>query len=93
MTLLRCVGVMESSLKQELADLNATPEQRITFDSFAGQTNIRLWAKAGSQATLDEKLMRLKRPFPNASAIMSLVKKWIAWKPSFCKNSSKIICI
>lgn len=59
-TLLRCVGVMESSLKQELADLNANPEQRITFDSFAGQTNIRLWAKANSQAALDQKLMQLK---------------------------------
>ncbi|WP_420643603.1 competence/damage-inducible protein A [Candidatus Leptofilum sp.] len=59
-TLLRCVGVMESSLKQDLADLNANAEQRITFDSFAGQTNIRLWAKASSEAALNEKLARLK---------------------------------
>ncbi|WP_420630184.1 molybdopterin-binding protein [Candidatus Leptofilum sp.] len=59
-SLLRCVGVMESSLKQELADLNATPEQRITFDSFAGQTNIRLWAKANHEAALNEKLTQLK---------------------------------
>lgn len=58
--LLRCVGVMESNLKQELADLNASSEQRITFDSFAGQTNIRLWAKANSKSVLEEKLQRLK---------------------------------
>lgn len=59
-TLLRCVGVMESSLKQDLADLNASSEQRITFDSFAGQTNIRLWARGKSAAALEEKLRRLK---------------------------------
>jgi nicotinamide-nucleotide amidase len=59
-TLLRCVGVMESNLKQDLADLNASEDQRITFDSFAGQTNIRLWARANSAAVLEEKLRRLK---------------------------------
>ncbi|MBK7896362.1 MAG: hypothetical protein IPJ90_16110 [Anaerolineaceae bacterium] len=59
-TLLRCVGVMESSLKQDLADLNASSEQRITFDSFAGQTNIRLWARAQSAAAVEEQLARLK---------------------------------
>ena len=58
--LLRCVGVMESSLKQDLADLNASSEHRITFDSFAGQTNIRLWAKANSPEKLKEKLQQLK---------------------------------
>ena len=59
-TLLRCVGVMESSVKQDLADLAANSDQRITFDSFAGQTNIRLWAKANSEAALQEKLQALK---------------------------------
>lgn len=59
-TLLRCVGVMESSLKQDLADLNAIPGQRITFDSFAGQTNIRLWARAQTMTAVEEQLARLK---------------------------------
>ena len=59
-TLLRCVGVMESSLKQDLADLAASSDKRITYDSFAGQTNIRLWAKADSPALLQEKLDHLK---------------------------------
>ena len=59
-TLLRCVGVMESSLKQDLADLAASPNHRITFDSFAGQTNIRLWAKASSEESLQEQLQGLK---------------------------------
>lgn len=59
-TLLRSVGVMESSLKQELADLAASSDKRITYDSFAGQTNIRLWAKADSPAVLQEKLDHLK---------------------------------
>jgi len=58
--LLRCVGVMESSLKQDLADLAASPDHRITFDSFAGQTNIRLWAKAKSEQALQEQLHTLK---------------------------------
>ncbi len=59
-TLLRCVGVMESSLKQDLSDLAASPNHRITFDSFAGQTNIRLWAKANSEQALREQLQALK---------------------------------
>jgi nicotinamide-nucleotide amidase len=59
-TLLRCVGVMESSLKQDLADLTTNPNHRITFDSFAGQTNIRLWAKASSEQAVQEKLQTMK---------------------------------
>ena len=59
-TLLRCVGVMESSLKQDLSDLAASSHHRITFDSFAGQTNIRLWAKATSEKSLQEQLQSLK---------------------------------
>lgn len=59
-TLLRCVGVMESSLKQDLADLTTNPNHRITFDSFAGQTNIRLWAKTNSEQALQEQLQGLK---------------------------------
>ena len=59
-TLLRCVGVMESSLKQDLADLASIGSNRITFDSFAGQTNIRLSAKASSDKELQEQLQKLK---------------------------------
>ena len=58
--LLRCIGVMESSLKQDLADLATGNSHRLTFDSFAGQTNIRLWAKASSEQALQEKLQQLK---------------------------------
>lgn len=59
-TLLRCVGVMESSLKQSLADLSVSPERRITFDSFAGQTNIRLQVRASTKSALQEGLSTLK---------------------------------
>lgn len=58
--LLRCVGVMESSLKQDLADLATSSHHRVTFDSFAGQTNIRLWAQANSEQALQEQLQALK---------------------------------
>ncbi len=54
--LLRSVGLMESNLKQELADLAIDPQHRITFDSFAGQTNIRLWVQASSEAEAQSEL-------------------------------------
>jgi len=59
-TLLRSVGVMESSLKQDLAPLITTTRHRITFDSFAGQTNIRLWVQADSEETLQAELQELQ---------------------------------
>lgn len=59
-TLLRCVGVMESSLKQDLADLSIGADRRITFDSFAGQTNIRLQVRASTEAALQDSLRTLK---------------------------------
>ncbi|RMD49983.1 MAG: hypothetical protein D6835_04865 [Candidatus Thermofonsia bacterium] len=40
--LLRTVGVMESTLKDELSDLMINPQYHISFDSFAGQTSIRV---------------------------------------------------
>ncbi len=58
--LLRSVGLMESTLKQELADLATDPQHRVTFDSFAGQTNIRLWVQAGSDAEVKQELDRLQ---------------------------------
>lgn len=54
--LLRSVGLMESNLKQDLADLAVDPQHRITFDSFAGQTNIRLWVQAVSDAEVKSEL-------------------------------------
>ena len=59
--LLRTVGVMESSLKQELADITLDPNYRITFDSFAGQTSIKLWADAESEELVNQKLEHLKQ--------------------------------
>jgi len=58
--LLRSVGVVESSLKQELAPFLNGPHHKITFDSFAGQTNIRIWAEADSEETVQEELERLR---------------------------------
>lgn len=58
--LLRSVGLMESNLKQELADLAIDPQHRVTFDSFAGQTNIRLWVQAPSQEEVQQELDRMQ---------------------------------
>ncbi|HRQ37115.1 MAG TPA: molybdopterin-binding protein [Chloroflexota bacterium] len=57
--LLRSVGLMESNLKQELADLATDPQHRVTFDSFAGQTNIRLWVQANSDEEVKNELHRM----------------------------------
>ncbi len=57
--LLRSVGLMESSLKQDLADLATDPQHRVTFDSFAGQTNIRLWVQANSDEEVQNELRRM----------------------------------
>ncbi|KAA3658614.1 MAG: hypothetical protein DWQ04_24590 [Chloroflexi bacterium] len=58
--LLRSVGVVESSLKQELAPFLNGDHHKITFDSFAGQTNIRVWAEAETEETVQEELERLR---------------------------------
>ncbi|MBX3061039.1 MAG: hypothetical protein KF770_31660 [Anaerolineae bacterium] len=57
--LLRSVGLMESNLKQDLADLATDSQHRITFDSFAGQTNIRLWVQANSDEEVQNELHRM----------------------------------
>jgi len=59
--LLRTVDIMESSLKQELSDLVLPAGHRITYDSFAGQTNIQLWVEAETQEEIDQELEQLKR--------------------------------
>ena len=58
--LLRSVGLMESTLKQELVDMFPEAGQQITYDSFAGQTNIRIWSKAESEEKLQQELNSLR---------------------------------
>ncbi|MCA9969655.1 MAG: hypothetical protein KC425_05545 [Anaerolineales bacterium] len=58
--LLRSVGIMESSVRQQLVDLLSGPAHRITFDSFAGQTDIRIWAEAEAETQLAWELARLR---------------------------------
>ncbi|MFQ5421160.1 MAG: molybdopterin-binding protein [Anaerolineae bacterium] len=59
--ILRTVGVMESSLKLKLADLTETDNRHITFDSFAGQTTIQLWAQAETEASAKKELSLFKK--------------------------------
>jgi nicotinamide-nucleotide amidase len=59
--LLRTVGIMESSLRARLADIDVGPESRISFDSFAGQVDIRLWAEGDSESDVTAELDRLKQ--------------------------------
>lgn len=58
--LLRTVGIMESSIKQELADIAVGSNHRITFDSFAGQTNIRIWAENVTKELVTRELFQLR---------------------------------
>ncbi len=57
---LRTVGVMESSLKQKLSGLAQDARHRVTYDSFAGQTNVQLWVHADSQAEIERELAEMK---------------------------------
>ena len=59
--LLRTVGVMESSLKQKLTDLALDARHRVTYDSFAGQTNLQLWVEADSQEQIERELAAMKQ--------------------------------
>ena len=58
--LLRSVGLMESTLKQELVEMFPQAGQQITYDSFAGQTNVRIWAKAETEDKLQIELNGLR---------------------------------
>lgn len=55
-TLLRTVGIMESSLKERLADLELGAGHRITYDTFAGQTNVRLWVESTDERQVEQEL-------------------------------------
>ena len=59
--ILRTVGVMESSLRQQLADLRPSSNQWIGFDSYAGQTNIRLRVMGESEAEIQMQLAHLRQ--------------------------------
>lgn len=58
--LLRTVDIMESSIKQELADVATGLHHRITYDFFAGQTNIRIWAEHITSELVQKELDRVK---------------------------------
>jgi len=58
--ILRTVGLMESNLRERLADVAAGENSRILLDSFAGQTNVRLWAEGSSDQEVSAELDRLK---------------------------------
>lgn len=59
--LLRTAGLMESTLSQLLSDLALTPQQQVTFSSYAGQTDIRLWAEGDSRVEVEQGLSKLAR--------------------------------
>ncbi len=59
--ILRTVGIMESSLKQKLSDIVQDARHRVTYDSFAGQTNIQLWVQADSNAQIQHELEQMKQ--------------------------------
>ncbi|MEZ4645339.1 MAG: molybdopterin-binding protein [Chloroflexota bacterium] len=59
--LLRAVGVMESSVRQQLADLSTGSDVRLTLNSYAGQTDIRLWAQAANEAAVQQALAQLRQ--------------------------------
>jgi hypothetical protein len=59
--ILRTVGIMESSLKQKLNDIVQDARHRVTYDSYAGQTNIQLWVQAESKEQIERELAQMKR--------------------------------
>jgi nicotinamide-nucleotide amidase len=58
--LLRAVGVVASTLKETLIGVAKEPQERITFDAFAGQANIRLWAQGQTDKAVQTRLANLK---------------------------------
>ncbi len=59
--LLRTVGLLESVLKEQLVDLMMGHDHQISFDSYAGQTNIKIWAKGETEAEIERRLAELKQ--------------------------------
>lgn len=58
--LLRTVGIVASTLKETLTGLAREPYEKVTYDAFAGQANIRLWAQDNSDEEVAARLARLK---------------------------------
>jgi nicotinamide-nucleotide amidase len=58
--LLRTVGTVASTLKEMLTGLAREPHEKVTYDAFAGQANIRLWAQGNSEEEVATRLARLK---------------------------------
>jgi nicotinamide-nucleotide amidase len=58
--LLRTAGIMESTLDQQLADINLGERQRVSFSSYAGQTDIGLWVEGETQEWVDQRLKTLE---------------------------------
>lgn len=57
---LRTVGIMESGLKQKLKGIVQDARHRVTYDSFAGQTNIQLWVQAESAAQIEQEMAEMQ---------------------------------
>ena len=58
--LLRTVGIVASTLKETLIGIAQEPQEKITYDAFAGQANIRLWAQDQSEDKVKTRLASLK---------------------------------
>lgn len=58
---LRTAGVMESNIRQQLADLEMEPGQQVSYSSYAGQTDVLLTVEAGSEEAAQASLADLAR--------------------------------
>ncbi len=59
--LLRTVGLMESSIRQMLSDIAKELNHTISFDSYAGQTNIRLSVEGDNEQDIESQLTALNQ--------------------------------
>ena len=59
--LLRTVGLMESSIRQMMSALSLAPNQEVSYDSYAGQTNIRLAVEAATEQEIETELTALNQ--------------------------------
>lgn len=58
---LRTAGVMESNIRQRLADLLLEPGQQVSYSSYAGQTDVVLTVEADSADAAQASLAKLAR--------------------------------
>lgn len=57
---LKASGIMESVIRNQLAAVRLQPGQRLSIDSFAGQTSIYLWSEGASPDQVSQGLDMLK---------------------------------